>query len=388
MKKTLLAATILGAFACAASAANVQVYGLIDTSLSFVHSDADISGEDSKNSFTMENAEQFGSRFGLRGSEDLGNGMKVSFVLESGFESDTGALDTKQRGRLFGRESNVTVSGGFGDVTFGLIPIFGSVLGANGLFRALDPVTANYTVGFGSGFATASSMTRVDNAISYKTPTFAGFTGYAMYSFKVNGKDGAGQEGDGSTDRYASLAVRYQQGPLEAVLIADQTRYGNDQYRGLDDGSTVTFGGNYTLDNGLKLIAFGQWFDSMILSTVARAGVAYDGIMATTSLVPNSTTDAHKGYGQVDGYGLSFGVNFPLAGGVAKASVNYRDMDNTDNVDFTRWTVAGGYDYPLSKRTTVYAMGGYSQEKVENHAENKEATPGGYQLVLGLLHRF
>lgn len=380
MKKTLLAATILGAFACAASAANVQVYGLIDTSLSFVHSDADISGEDSKNSFTMENAEQFGSRFGLRGSEDLGNGMKVSFVLESGFESDTGALDTKQRGRLFGRESNVTVSGAFGDVTFGLIPIFGSVLGANGLFRALDPVTANYTVGFGSGFATASSMTRVDNAISYKTPTFAGFTGYAMYSFKVNGKDGAGQEGDGSTDRYASLAVRYQQGPLEAVLIADQTRYGNDQYRGLDDGSTVTFGGNYMLDNGLKLIAFGQWFDSMILSTVARAGVAYDGI---TELLGDA------GYGQVDGYGLSFGVNFPLAGGVAKASVNYRDMDNTDNVDFTRWTVAGGYDYPLSKRTTVYAMGGYSQEKVElNDAKNTEATPGGYQLVLGLLHRF
>lgn len=380
MKKTLLAATILGAFACAASAANVQVYGLIDTSLSFVHSDADISGVDSKNSFTMENAEQFGSRFGLRGSEDLGNGMKVSFVLESGFESDTGALDTNQRGRLFGRESNVTVSGGFGDVTFGLIPIFGSVLGANGLFRALDPVTANYTVGFGSGFATASSMTRVDNAISYKTPTFAGFTGYAMYSFKVNGKDGAGQEGDGSTDRYASLAVRYQQGPLEAVLIADQTRYGNDQYRGFDDGSTVTFGGNYTLDNGLKLIAFGQWFDSMILSTVARAGVAYDGI---TELLGDA------GYGQVDGYGLSFGVNFPLAGGVAKASVNYRDMDNTDNVDFTRWTVAGGYDYPLSKRTTVYAMGGYSQEKVElNDAKNTEATPGGYQLVLGLLHRF
>lgn len=377
MKKTLLAATILGAFACAASAANVQVYGLIDTSLSFVHSDADSSDVDSKNSFTMENAEQFGSRFGLRGSEDLGNGMKVSFVLESGFESDTGALDTKQRGRLFGRESNVTVSGGFGDVTFGLIPIFGSVLGANGLFRALDPVTANYTVGFGSGFATASSMTRVDNAISYKTPTFAGFTGYAMYSFKVNGKDGAGQEGDGSTDRYASLAVRYQQGPLEAVLIADQTRYGNTDHPDYDNGSTVTVGGNYTLDNGLKFIAFGQWFDSMDLSARARGGVAADGIVAIAG-----------DYGQVDGYGLSFGVNFPLAGGVAKASVNYRDMDNTDNVDFTRWTVAGGYDYPLSKRTTVYAMGGYSQEKVENNTTNEEATPGGYQLVLGLLHRF
>lgn len=377
MKKTLLAATILGAFACAASAANVQVYGLIDTSLSFVHSDADSSGVDSKNSFTMENAEQFGSRFGLRGSEDLGNGMKVSFVLESGFESDSGRLDSKQNDRLFGRESNVTVSGDFGDVTFGLIPIFGSVLGANGLFRALDPVTANYTVGFGSGFATASMMTRVDNAISYKTPTFAGFTGYAMYSFKMNSITDNGQEGDGSSDRYASLAARYQQGPLEAVIIADHTRYGNTDRPDYDNGSTVTVGGNYTLDNGLKFIAFGQWFDSMYLSARARGGVAADGIVAIAG-----------DYGQVDGYGLSFGVNFPLAGGVAKASVNYRDMDNTDNVDFTRWTVAGGYDYPLSKRTTVYAMGGYSQEKVENHAENKEATPGGYQLVLGLLHRF
>ena len=189
---------------------------------------------------------------------------------------------------------------------------------------------------------------------------------------------GAGAEVVEATILVVAVAglVGDEHGFERTLLIA----HGNDQYRGLDDGSTVTFGGNYTLDNGLKLIAFGQWFDSMILSTVARAGVAYDGI---TELLGKA------GYGQVDGYGLSFGVNFPLAGGVAKASVNYRDMDNTDNVDFTRWTVAGGYDYPLSKRTTVYAMGGYSQEKVElNDAKNTEATPGGYQLVLGLLHRF
>ena len=110
MKKSLLALSVAAA-AMGAQAADVQVYGLIDTSLSFVSSDADVAGHDRVNSFSMENAKEFGSRFGIKGSEDLGNGYKVSFVLESGFESDTGLSDTKQNGRLFGREASISVSG-------------------------------------------------------------------------------------------------------------------------------------------------------------------------------------------------------------------------------------------------------------------------------------
>lgn len=87
MKKSLLALSVAAA-AMGAQAADVQVYGLIDTSLSFVSSDADIAGHDRVNSFSMENAKEFGSRFGLKGSEDLGNGYKVAFVLESGIKSD------------------------------------------------------------------------------------------------------------------------------------------------------------------------------------------------------------------------------------------------------------------------------------------------------------
>ena len=101
--KTLLAAAVALAFAGSADAADVQMYGLINLGMSYVHSDNDQGLKTDK--FTMENAQEFGSRWGLRGSEDLGNGTKVSFVLESGFEADTGALDTKQKGRLFGRES-------------------------------------------------------------------------------------------------------------------------------------------------------------------------------------------------------------------------------------------------------------------------------------------
>ena len=83
-------------------------------------SDADIAGHDRVNSFSMENAKEFGSRFGLKGSEDLGNGYKVAFVLESGIKSDDGSLD--QGGKLFGREAHVDLVGPFGKLSAGLMP--------------------------------------------------------------------------------------------------------------------------------------------------------------------------------------------------------------------------------------------------------------------------
>ena len=177
MKKTLLALSLAGAFfaAGAASAADVQVYGLIDLGLAYVHSAADVNGVDDTSKFSMENAREFGSRFGLKGTEDLGNGYKVGFVLESGFSADDGTLD--QGGDLFGREAHVDLYTPYGTITLGVMPVFGSTLGANGLFRAIDPLFANYTEAFGSGMISASSWTRVDNAISYVTPTFAGITG-------------------------------------------------------------------------------------------------------------------------------------------------------------------------------------------------------------------
>lgn len=386
MKKNALAIVLSGVFAAMTTgvqAANVQVYGLIDTSIVYEHSDPDVAGQKATNKLTMENAQQFGSRFGLRGSEDLGNGLKLGFTLESGFKSDTGELD--QQGRLFGREANISISGQYGTVWAGLLPIFGSTLGANGLFRAIDPVTANYTTAFGTGAATAGLMTRVDNAIAYRSPTVAGFTGYAMYSFKMDNPTNKTQvEGDSSANRYASLAIRYQAGALESVLVADTTDWGNTAGTNQNDGWTVTFGGNYTLDNGLKLLAFYQQFENQLLNTKARAGVGLAGIEAIAGT--NSATNKANGYGYVTGWGAGIGANYPVAGGVARLGINHREMDNEDNVDFTRTTVGTAFDYPLSKRTWTYVMGGYSQEKVET--KDKDATPKGYQLSVGLVHKF
>ncbi len=94
--KSLIVLAVAGALSMGAQAATVEVYGLIDTSLVYMHTDADNGEKGKTDSLTMETAQQMGSRWGLRGSEDLGNGYKVGFTLESGFESDTGALEVKQ----------------------------------------------------------------------------------------------------------------------------------------------------------------------------------------------------------------------------------------------------------------------------------------------------
>ena len=98
------------------------------------------------------------------------------------------------------------------------------------------------------------------------------------------------------------------------------------------------------------------------------------------------------GYGFVDGYGVSLGVNYPIGGGVAKAQLAYRDMENQLDQEFNRWTIAAAYDYPLSKRTAVYAMTGYTQESMEGQVNGNgakyDADPKAYEFTVGMVHRF
>ena len=78
-----------------------------------------------------------GSRFGLKGTEDLGNGLKIGFVLENGFSSDTGSFT--QDNRLFGREAQLNLSGAFGTVAFGRMGSLASGNGTFGLLGSMSP---------------------------------------------------------------------------------------------------------------------------------------------------------------------------------------------------------------------------------------------------------
>ena len=201
MKKTLAALSVLGAFAGSSLAADVTLYGVIDTGLVYQHADADLPDVDTVDTFQMKSGVTAGSRFGLKGTEDLGNGLKIGFVLENGFVSDTGSFT--QNNRLFGREAQLNLSGAFGTVAFGRMGSLASGNGTFGLLGSLSPFGTSWGEYAANASTVMSGFDRYDNTVTYATPAFAGFKAYAQYSFDTDSKDdydGAGLHGVGGSE--------------------------------------------------------------------------------------------------------------------------------------------------------------------------------------------
>ncbi len=166
MKKTLAAVAVLGAFAGSAVAADVTLYGLVDYSLNYQHLDSDVPTQDATDSTQLRSGANSGSRFGLKGTEDLGNGVKVGFVLENGFAADTGALGDKNN-RLFDRESQLFVEGSFGRVAFGRFGQLASSLGSYGLLGVTGPFSTGWADATGGlKFVSANGFGKYDNAVT------------------------------------------------------------------------------------------------------------------------------------------------------------------------------------------------------------------------------
>ena len=183
MKKSLLALALLGAFTASAFAEpSVTLYGRIDTGLVYTHKNLDNTAG-STDTFSMDSGVTTGSRWGLKGSEDIGN-AKVGFVLESGFNSDDGTSGQNtsgQNNRLFDREAQVNISGAFGTLYAGRL---GSIASDNGSLGYLGDVSAFPSaygfVGNQQG-STGTAYGRYDNTLAYETPTFGGLQGAIMY---------------------------------------------------------------------------------------------------------------------------------------------------------------------------------------------------------------
>lgn len=378
-KKSLAAAAILGAFVGSAFAADVTLYGLVDYGFSYQNK-SPVAGKDT-DSFQMKSGQNSGSRFGLKGEEDLGNGLAVGFVLENGFDADTGALGNG--GRLFGRESQAYIKGDFGTVSFGRMGQLVSGNGTYGLFgSAVSPFSTGWGDVGGHSQVMGSSFERFDNMITYKTPDFGGFTVYAQYSFDNNslydaepataGIQHGGSEGKTSVDRYYGIAAQYKAGNLMIVGAVDsmnwaQPEAGEDN---LDDSLSVNLAGTY--DFGVaKVYAYGQYFQDY-----KSAGKVIK----------------FENKGGVDGYGINLGVDVPAFGGTAKAAVAYGDFEQTHNsaMDMKTYQVTLGYTYNLSKRTFFYTAADYIKADYAKAYEdaNKTAVENVYEVNAGLVHKF
>ncbi|WP_290374766.1 porin, partial [Turicimonas muris] len=174
MKKTLLALAVMGASGVAFAASNVTLYGVIDTSVVFTH---DGGAKDAKNVVDMQSSFRNGSRWGIKGVEELGNGYAVGFILEDGFNSDDGSGAQSMNG-AFSRESKLYINGGFGQIGFGRLGSLAGGAQSNSILSGWALGTSYQTQGTLTSFMKNNG--RVNNAVAYVSPSFAGLTVHAM----------------------------------------------------------------------------------------------------------------------------------------------------------------------------------------------------------------
>ncbi len=378
--------------AATASAADFTLYGIVDTGLGYTN--LDTLEDPTVNRFEMINGYNSGSRFGFKGTEDLGNGYSVSFVLENGFNSDSGVLG--QGGRMFGREAQVKFHSPYGTLSFGRAGTLLSGAGTLDIFGMnADVLPGGWDGIFNIGNYQGNGL-RLDNMVTYQTPTAAGFTGYLQYSFAKDTTDGDddSKPNERSNNRYFAGGLTYNNGPLGVVAVYDTLMFrhysdslvdpeGNDANVG--DSRTFTLGGHY--DFGVvKITAYGQYVKG------SRSGFA-DGIQngAVFWFNDTDTTDGNQtAYYDADGYNFHLGAQFPLPCGRLYAGAYYGYLeanDDPDNTDATNWNIFLAHEYDLSKRTIIYSGIGYRQVKVEDDTEDvtdNKAT----QVIVGLRHIF
>ena len=263
--------------------------------------------------------------------------------------------------------------------------------GRYGLFGGkVSPFSTGWSDIAGHKYVMGAGFDRMDNVVTYKTPTFAGVNVLAQYSFKKDNKSkayGSGvdkdtyptyvdqRENSAAVDRQYALGVSYAAGDLYLTGIVTQTNLasnGNGAKADVDDPLTVSLGGNY--DFGVaKLYVATQYFKD--------SGLAVKAVQET-----------EQNTGKYDGFGLTVGADVPALGGTAKVLVGYMDAEDqtaADGKDMQRYTFSVGYEYPLSKRTFVYGGAGYymdSYDKVAKAGYDDKASVAAVNL--GLVHKF
>ncbi|CAN5510563.1 porin [soil metagenome] len=338
MKKSLIALAVLAASGAAMAQSSVTLYGVADA---WLGSTKVTTGGVGLRQTGIETSGVNGSRWGLKGSEDLGGGMKAVFQLESGFKLDTG--EQKTAGSIFDRQAFVGLAGDFGTVSLGRqYSAYDALHSASN--QNYDAFTFNANNGAAGGVA-ANGMkdytNRISNSVAYTSPSFSGFSGAVVYGFGEN-KTATNDATDS-----ASFNIKYANGPVMVGYAFQQD----------------------------KQAAVGGVQDKNKYNLV---GASYD--FGVAKLVGSYNTAKNDTFKDKEG---QIGVVVPF--GAAAISAGYaRSKSEGLGVEHTGkgYSILG--TYALSKRTGLYVGAQNTKVHLLNAAAETEATTYG----LGVRHSF
>ena len=348
MKMTAVALAAFGALAGSAHAqSNVTLYGLMDLYVGKGTTKTAVTGGASATTSTgagLNNGGLNGSRWGVRGVEDLGGGLKATFQLESGFNADTGVGNAG-----FNRTSKVGLNGGFGALEMGrqYTQMFLLMDGFDG--QGTSSFSATNAI-FGTAAATTAGAQvptiRRDNMLQYTTPNMGGFTGVAQYALGENGAPGV------SSGHATSLSAMYADGPIAVQAVYEAVK--------APGSAGVT----------AKSTGLGFSYDFTVAKVLAQLVNQKDGL---------TTGNTDKGYvlSVAVPLGSAGSLNAGLGRETTKATATGGDIGKTTSVGIE-------YLHGLSKRTTVYA--GLTNTKFENLTTVTTTTDRLYGV--GLRHKF
>ena len=404
MQKKVMALAVAGALAAPvaafAQASNVQIYGRLNVGLDNYEakgaSDPAVAGGGLKG--RMREFDQ-GSRLGVRGSEDLGGGLKALFQIESGVNVDAGTstgengAPNASAGTFASRDSYVGLEGGFGRITMGRQAVWYG----NGV---IEQNTANYThIGVANVFPgdtsrIAGPVKRQSNIFAYTTPTFGGFNATAFYAPNSEAAS-AGQETNG---KIYGVTGRYS-GVVNVQVDWAKNKKQTDQVIAV--GSAATGAGDVT---GLKIgvgwpYAPGAQIAVIALINKQENATAVGGFTAKFDNVKQRGVGVNweQVFGNIQA--LAQAARSQKATGCTESAGAVAGVSGStcDATESTSYMV--GARYLLSKRTAAYVTYNKTTNKANAAADYTAAAytanPGAFPVgadprvwAIGLMHNF
>jgi predicted porin len=383
MKKSLLALAALGTFAGAAHAqSSVTLYGIVDAGFVYNNNSA------GNKLYSTSAGNLQGDRWGLRGTEDLGGGLKALFVLENGFNAFTGKLN--QGGDEFGRQAYVGLSSQYGTVTLGRQ--YDSVVDYTGALEVGSQWASFYAAHPGD-LDNMNNSNRVNNSIKYASTNYSGITFGGLYSL-------GGVAGQFNRNQIFSAGLGYAQGPL--VLGAGYFNVKNPNYSffGNNSSSSAT-ASNMT---GSQVYS---GFATAKTQQVISAGGAYTFGPATVGATYSNTQFKDLGQTAVAGaravtgdakfHNAELNFKYQLTPALLLgAAYDYTKAYSIANEKIHQGML--GVDYFLSKRTDLYADGIYQHASGTNSLNgtataqinglSASSTANQVAAVVGIRHKF